>query len=186
MKQIYIVITQPHTSVAKLLQLFSHDEYNHSSILIDDENNMYSFGRKYKHFPLIGGFVRESPTHGFFEATSHRTKCKIYQIDVTEEQYEVARELINEFIRNKNQYRYNMMGLLAIFFKLRWKRNHHYTCSQFVGYILHNVNRDLIPTDYTIIKPIDFAEVRKSRLVYNGTMDNMGMVFRRRLMAAGE
>ncbi len=187
MKQIYVVITQPKSSVASFLQFFSHDEYNHSSILIDDENNMYSFGRKYQYFPFIGGFVKESPREGFFERTGAQTKCLIYQIDVTDEQYEQAKELIGEFIRNKEQYRYNLIGLVAIFFKLRWRRNHHFTCSQFVGYILHNVNRDLVPTDYTIIKPIDFTGVDRARLVYRGTVSDMGRIFRKQgLVAAAE
>lgn len=184
MKQIYIVITQPKSSVAAFLQFFSHDEYNHSSILLDNENNIYSFGRKYQYFPFIGGFVKESPKEGFFERTGARTKCLIYQIDVTDDQYEHAKELIGEFIRNKDQYRYNLIGLVPMFFKLRWKRDYHFTCSQFVGYILHNVNRDLIPVDYTIIRPIDFTEVRSAKLVYKGTFSEMGKVFLKKNLAA--
>ncbi len=184
MKQIYIVITQPKSSVAWFLQFFSHDEYNHSSILIDDENNMYSFGRKYQYFPFIGGFVKESPKEGFFERTSNQTKCLIYQIDVTDDEYGQAKQMIREFIRNKEQYRYNIMGLVAIYFKLRWKRNHHFTCSQFVGYILHNVSRELVPTDYSIIKPIDFAGVNRAKLVYRGMMSDMDQVFRKKSLAA--
>ncbi len=46
MKNIYIILTQSGTIVAKTLQLVTRDEFNHSSLCVDEDfSNFYSFGR---------------------------------------------------------------------------------------------------------------------------------------------
>ena len=46
-QKLYIVITQTGTWFSKVVQMFTKDPYNHSSLsLNEDLTDMYSFGRK--------------------------------------------------------------------------------------------------------------------------------------------
>ena len=123
MKKIYIVLTYTGTVLAKVVKLYTKKEYSHVSISLDKElNNMYSFGRLNPYNPFWGGFVQESPKYGTFKRFKN-TKSKIYSLDIDEEQYEVIKDLINKINTDKKNYKFNVMGLVAVMLNIHLKRD---------------------------------------------------------------
>ena len=58
-KKIYVVLTQTYSGLARTIKYFTKDTYSHASISFDKVcNEMYSFGRKFKYFPLYGIFFK--------------------------------------------------------------------------------------------------------------------------------
>ena len=60
-EKIYIVLTDTGTLLSKAIGLYTRKDLNHASIAFDEElKEMYSFGRKQRHNPFVGGFVKEN------------------------------------------------------------------------------------------------------------------------------
>lgn len=58
-KTIYIVLTDTGTLLSKAIGMYTRKDLNHASIAFDKElTEMYSFGRKQRHNPFVGGFVK--------------------------------------------------------------------------------------------------------------------------------
>ncbi|GJM76303.1 hypothetical protein HMSSN036_85190 [Paenibacillus macerans] len=65
--QIYILLSNPKTWVAKMIGLYTRAPFNHASIAFDPElREVYSFGRKHPLIPIYGGFVKEDIHGGVF------------------------------------------------------------------------------------------------------------------------
>lgn len=166
MKKIYIVLTYTGTVLAKVVKLYTKKEYSHVSISLDKElNNMYSFGRLNPYNPFWGGFVQESPKYGTFKRFKN-TKSKIYSLDIDEEQYEVIKDLINRINTDKKNYKFNVMGLVAVMLNIHLKRDKCFYCAEFVKYIFDNTNLNLDLPD--VIKPDDFQRISGVNLIYTG------------------
>ena len=83
-KKIYIVLTDTGTLLSKAIGLYTRKDLNHASIAFDEElNEMYSFGRKQRHNPFVGGFVKENAAEGIFQEAD----CIIFSCQVSDEQY---------------------------------------------------------------------------------------------------
>ena len=171
MKRIYIVLTQPHSVVAKALQLFSKKPYNHASIsFCDNLSEMYSFGRKFVHFPMIGGFVRESCDFGFFNRFYY-TECSVYAIDVTEKQYQCCLQSLETFKQNPGRYKYNHLGLLTIPLHIPYSMENHFVCSHFVAHLLGESNIVRFSKDVRLITPWDLANIQGAKGIYKGNLN---------------
>ncbi len=171
MKKIYLVLTRTGTRFSSMIQKATGYEYTHASIALDKElSQLYSFGRKSMILPFIAGFVREDVNGGVFKKYSG-TKCIIYELDVSDKIYNNIRSLINKFESNKDDYRYNFLGLPFIFFNIPYKRDKHFLCSQFVAYILQESGAVRLHKEFTIMKPKDLLNVPKSPPIYNGILN---------------
>ena len=110
-KKIYIVLTYTGTFLSKIIKIYTRAEYCHVSISLDKKlKRMYSFGRISPYNPFIGGFVHEAIDKGTFKRFK-KTKAEIYSIDVTSKQYNIIRNQINKMEKNKEEYKYNKLGL---------------------------------------------------------------------------
>ena len=98
MKKVYIILSQSGTFISKALKFFSHDEFNHSSICIDDSfERFYSFGRLKINNPLCGGFLIENAfTHVF--GKFKEIPCMILELAVTDEQFDIIEKTLDGFI----------------------------------------------------------------------------------------
>ncbi|MGE5613354.1 MAG: hypothetical protein ACM3XR_03020 [Bacillota bacterium] len=68
MKSVYLVMTATGTWVSKCIKIYTKSRYNHVSLCLDPGmNEFYSFGRKIRWFPLIGGFIIEHKRHRSFQ-----------------------------------------------------------------------------------------------------------------------
>jgi hypothetical protein len=99
MRHIYIVLTQTGTLFSRGIKFFTKEEFNHSSIALDENLNvLYSFGRKVVNNPLIGGFVTERIGQGVF-GKFPQTTCAVLKVPVRDAQYEAISKEIKRFVK---------------------------------------------------------------------------------------
>jgi len=167
-KSIYLVLSHSGTLTSKFLKIMTKNEYTHVSISLDkDLNHMYSFARIYEHFPLPGGFVKENAENN---PVSLKTNCSIYELKVDKLTYEKINSQINSFLKEKNIYTYNMIGLAGAYFGLPIERKTSFFCSQFIDKLLKDNGVNLTNKPSGLVKPQDFAKSKKLVKVYEGNI----------------
>lgn len=169
-KQIYIVLSQTPSIVARLIRLFTRKKYSHASLsLTEDLDWMYSFGRCHPYNPFWGGFVRESPNISTFKRFRN-SQIAVLAVEVTPEQLEGVRQAIENMLLEQKKYHYNYIGLFkAGINKAHDHGKYRYYCSEFVSKILieQNIaNRELFPE---IIHPMNFLDLPHD-VIYKGKL----------------
>lgn len=173
MRSIYLVMSQTGSILSKTIKRVTGDEYNHISISLDDKLNcMYSFGRKYPNIPFIGVFVVEDINRGTFEKFSE-TKCKVIEVQLTDEQYQLVRYNIGKMLIDQEKYKYNLLGLFMALFNIEIHPKTKFYCSEFVRYILEQSNVD-VSNISTIPHPIEFEKIGCGE-VYEGPMKSYSL-----------
>lgn len=171
-KDIYIVTSQTGTKFSRLLHMVNRAPYNHTSINLDGSMKvMYSFGRQCLWLPIASGFVREVPGRGIYRRYQD-TRCAVYRVTVTEEQYARLQETIQHFEEEEWTYRYNFVGLLTIMAGIPVPLRHHFVCSQFVAYVLKESGIWDLSKDVSLARPQDFASLPRAELVYQGRLND--------------
>ena len=173
MRKIYIVLTYTGTVLARLVKCYTKKEYSHVSIALDENlENMYSFGRLNPYNPFIGGFVQESPKYGTFKRFS-KTRTKIYSLEVEDYQFEEIQNIILFILKNKDQYKFNVIGLFAVALHRSVKRKNHFYCAEFVKYVFEKSQLEVDLPE--LIKPDDFNNIDGSQMIYSGVLQNYNM-----------
>ncbi|MDF2566832.1 MAG: hypothetical protein K0R90_288 [Oscillospiraceae bacterium] len=169
-KNVYILLTQTGTVVSKIIRKRTNFPYNHVSIALDNElHYLYSFGRKVPRFPLLAGFVREDVKNGFYSIFKD-TRCCVYKISVSEEEYSQLKYAVASFEQNCDRYKYNMIGLAGAWFNIPLGRKDHYFCTQFVANVLEVSGIFSFGKDPVMVRPEDFENVPNSEIVYKGLL----------------
>lgn len=167
---IYVVVTQTGTILSRILKIITRAEYNHVSVTYDASLDvMYSFGRKNPYNPFWGGFVRESPHFGTFKRFTQTEAVVLCLPADAEKRQEVARRL-EEMYRNRHDYGYNTLGLLLAAFRISYRRENRYYCSEFVKAFLEECQ--LISSDAVgrIPKPVEFLSLHDGKEIYRGKL----------------
>lgn len=170
MRSIYLVMSQTGTMLSRTIKFFTGKQYNHISISLDDNLTcMYSFGRKNPNNPFIGVLVEEGINKGTFKKF-YKTQCKVIEIELTDEQYESVYQNIKKMLKEKEKYKYNILGLVLALFNIERHHETKFYCSEFVRYILDNSQIDVskIPT---IPHPVDF-NILSNKNIYEGQLKN--------------
>ena len=129
MRKIYFVLTSTGTILSKIIRAYTKDEFTHVSISLDkDLQQMYSFGRLKPYNPFIGGFVHEYIDKGTFKRF-YNTKARVYELEIEDEQYEKLQQIILEFWNNKNSLKFNLLGLFAVGFNIKYTKENAYYCA---------------------------------------------------------
>ena len=166
MKRIYFVLTFTGTWLSRVVRFYTRKEYSHVSIALDkDLKYMYSFGRLNAYNPVVAGFVHECQHEGTFKRFKN-TNSLIYSIEVTDKQYKKIKENIKKFEDKKDEYGFNLLGLIGIIFGTRIQKTNKYYCAEFVKHILENSGVELELPD--IVKPEDFRNLEGSEFIYKG------------------
>lgn len=173
MKKIYIVLTYTGSVLSRIIRLYTGKEYSHVSISLDENlESMYSFGRINAYNPFFAGFVQESPKFGTFKRFN-KAITKIYSLEVSNKDYDIIKNIIDDFNSKKDVYRFNMLGLTAVMFNQRIKRKNHYYCAEFVKYVFDNTSLKIdIPE---IARPMDFDKIKGTEEVYKGYLSEYKM-----------
>ena len=168
MKEIYIVLTHTGTLLSKIIRQYTKDEFSHVSISLDkDLGKMYSFGRLNPKNPFIGGFVHEYINKGTFKRF-FKTKTKVYSLNITDEQYKIIENTINEINDTKEDYKFNVLGLFAAGFHKKIGKEHSFYCAEFVKYVLEK--SDIKTNLPEIVRPEDFKKLEGLELIYEGLL----------------
>lgn len=169
MSKIYIVLTHTGTILSNIIKKYTKDEYSHVSIALDEElEEIYSFGRIYPRIAFIGGLVKESLTSGTFKRFKN-TNTGVYELEVTNEQYEKIQETIKTMFEHKDEYKFNIKGLFFVAINKKIKRPKTFYCAEFVKYVLDKAEIDTkcLPE---IIKPESFKKLENMELIYKGKL----------------
>lgn len=173
MKSIYILLTRSKTSISRLIQMATTDDYTHVSIAFDDTlSQFYSFGRKQPHFPLPAGLIQESLTNCFFDYHKDMP-CALYELKVTKSVFAQALSEVQRMITKKQQYRYNIIGLVCCKFSIQYQRDKYYFCSQFVAEILEKSKAVVLPKPAELIRPIDYTNLEAGNCLFKGTVSEL-------------
>lgn len=172
MKKIYILLTKSNTVCSRIVYQFTKGKYTHASISLDPEfEGLYSFTRKYKYAMLPAGFMRESLYHGIM-GDSDDMACAVYEIEVTNISYLKLKKLIKNMEKDKERYRYNILGLFGCIFDKKIKRANHFYCSEFVYYALlkSGAVKEIGETKRTVVKPMDLCDLPETREIFSGNI----------------
>jgi len=170
MKKVFIVLTHTGTTLSKIIKNYTKDEFSHVSISLDSElKEMYSFGRLNAYNPFWGGFVHEGINFGTFKRFK-KTVCRIYALDVTEEQFNNVKGIIEYIKHSKQLHNFNVIGLFAVGFNMRISFENSFYCAEFVKYVLDKSDiKNNLPE---MIRPEDFKKLENSSIIYDGLLKN--------------
>ena len=168
MKKIYIVLSYTGTILAKAIKIYTRKEYSHVSISLDEKmNNMYSFGRLNPYIPFWGGFVQESPHFGTFKRFN-KSKIIVYSMEVSDDDYQNIKKTIESVRDHRQDYHFNVMGLVTAIGHYPLKRDKCFYCAEFVKYVLENSNLELDLPEF--IRPDDFRRMQGLDVVLVGML----------------
>ena len=168
MKKIYILLMHTYTIPSRLVRVFTNYEYSHVGISVNREcNEIYSFGRKKLNSILNGGFVINKKDGAFFKKFD-KTKCKIYELTVSEEQFFNLEKILNDMEENSEKYKYDFLGIVPRFFRIPITLKNRYVCSYFVAYVLEKSGIYNFTKNVCLINPRDFEKLEGTKEVYQG------------------
>lgn len=170
LKTIYILLTYSGTVLSRVINVYTREPYSHVSVSLDRNlNELYSFGRLNPKNPLFAGFVREDIENGTY-ARFPNTKCALYALEITDDQFYDLLIQIENFKMNSKKYRYNFLGLIGAMFNFPIEREKSYFCSQFVSSVLNNSGVRLIDKPNGLTEPKDFRVCEDLNLIYEGNL----------------
>lgn len=168
-KQIYVLLSNPNTVVAKMIGFYTRAPYNHASIAFDSElREMYSFGRKHPMLPILGGFVKENIHSRVFDKAS----CAIYSCTVSESVYHQMRDYVRQFEENKDLYSYNFLGILGVVLNMELGGKNSFFCSQFVSSVFLNSGMQLLDKSACLTTPDDLSTCSCLKLHFRGSLNH--------------
>ena len=170
-KYIYVMVCDTHSMITQGIHLFvKNDTYFHSSISLDiGLKQMYSYGRKIPLFPIPGGFVHEAVNAGTFKHFRN-TRALIMQVEVSQEGYQRAVDLIRRMEENREDYGYNYAGLLLASMGMVVSKKNRFYCSEFVREVLTVAGVLQEGEMDGIVRPMQFYERFCDNTVYDGLL----------------
>ena len=169
MNKIYILLMHTNTIPSKLVKFFTRYEYSHVAISLDKEcYTTYSFGRRSLHNILNGGFSIHKKDGKFFNKFN-KTVCKIYELEVTNKQYDEVKKILMDMELNIQKYKYDFLGIVPRFFKIPMTFKNRFVCSYFVAYVLEKSNICTFEKKVCLTVPKNFEKLKGSKEIYNGS-----------------
>lgn len=170
MRKVYILLTDTGSLFTRLIKRFTKSPYNHVSIAFDESlDTLYSFGRKHPYNPFWGGFVKESINGGTFKRFKNTT-CMVLQFEVGEKEYAQLEKNIGFFIEHKEDFTYNLTGMVGAYFNVKVNRKNAYFCSEFVADVLYASNLRFWEVPPHKVRPYDFGEDDRFVCLYEGPL----------------
>lgn len=172
MKEIYIMLSQLGTMVSKSIKLYTKAKYNHASLGIDPEmQKFYSFARRVRYFPIIAGFISEKLNEGMFGYYPN-TECVIYALSVEDDQYNRVKGILDGYLKDREQYKYNFLALIGIAINKPFVCEKRHTCAEFVAKVLSEAGIYDFPKPFSLVRPDEIPSIPGLRLVYEGRMNS--------------
>ncbi len=172
MKKAYLFISGTKTGVSKCVSFFTHSKETHSTLSFNGKFDcMYTFGR-FGMKPLPSGFVKENIRTNTLKKYDY-CPCKIFTIDLTDEQFENIQKEIKKYEDEKQKYKYAILGAFLCAFRIKKTFKYKRFCSQFVANLLHDGGGIELPYDTSLMRPKDFLKLDCITLIYEGTINSL-------------
>jgi hypothetical protein len=172
MKKIYLFISGTKTGVSKCVSFFTRSKNTHSTLSLNGKFDcMYTFGR-FTLKPLPSGFVKENIRTNVLKKYDY-CPCKIFEIDLTDEQYTALLAEIKRYEGEKQKYKYAILGAFLCAFRIKKTFKYKRFCSQFVANLLHDGAGLPLPYDTSLMRPKDFLTLDYIKPVYEGSIRSL-------------
>lgn len=159
-RRIYILLTGFRDTGSKLLRAFTGCRYTHASIgLEEDMNTFYSFVYK--------GFIVEKAVR-YLKPDTKPYRCSLYELKVTEKVYNAVKKVIAGFMSIKGRLSYSRLGVAMCLFRIPYKKNFSYFCSQFVAETLRLAKAAKLCRDSSLYFPEDLPDISGLKLLFSG------------------
>ena len=170
MKKIYIITTFTGTFLSSLIKNIIKTPYAHVSLALNEDlKPMYAFGRLNPKTPIFAGFVEENVNQGLYEIRSN-TMCRVYSLEITQNQYDKLIENIKVVSDNRKSYDYDVKALMYLSINRPRKRENKYVCSNFVADMLEKSDIDLFTEPAYKVRPNDYYDKPQLELIYEGLL----------------
>ena len=168
-EKIYLLLMHTNTIPSRFVKLFTRYEYSHVGISLDSKCDViYSFGRRYVNTILNGGLSIEHKNGEFF-CKFNKTKCCIFETEISEESYEYIKRTLKEMEQNIDDYKYDFIGIIPRFFNIPFTIKNRYVCSYFIAELLDKANVYHFDKPNCLTKPKDFENLKGFYEIYKGS-----------------
>ncbi len=103
-------------------------------------------------------------------AIRKNTRCRVYSLIVTKDQYELLINNIDKVSKDRKKYDYDIKALFYRSLDKLEKREYKYVCSNFVGDMLYKSNINIINKPPHHVMPNDFYDKEELTLEYEGLL----------------
>lgn len=132
---VYVVFSATPYKMGRFIRRFTGGKYNHVSVSSNEElTELYSFARRYRRAPFIGGFVKENS--GRFSADGERSDIMVCAVPVSKAHKEALMRRLAEMKRERERYIYNFFSAAAVPFHRKIRVKDAYTCVEFTVQML--------------------------------------------------
>lgn len=163
---IYIILMHSGTPLANAIKKVTGDEFSHACISFNSGlSPLYSFGGKTKAGEKGFGFVVQSSRDSFYK--TRKAKYAVYVMFVSKEGRDAMKERLKYFQKNKEKMKYDIVGLIQIFFgqSTEYKMDKFF-CSRFVMDLVSKGSKiDKVPS---LWKPEDIKQLKSISLIQSG------------------
>lgn len=168
-RQLFILVSQTQTGIARLIRGVCKYPYNHVSVTLDPSlNKWYSFARYVQDAPLHGGLVSETPER--LCAPAEDILIRVYRVEIPEKKAEDLEKLLRQADNPDSGLIYNHYDAVASACGIRLALPGCHTCLSFACEILGQ--------QHLTIK--ELCDALEPNLFYQGPMTRLIKVPRER------
>ena len=168
MKRVYFLLSRTDTFTSKLVYFFTHGTYTHTSLALTPRTDeFYSYARRRLYNFLIGGVIKED-LNTFVFARFPESSCALFEIEVSDEDYERIKAQVNFCLDNYDRATYSFAGAALTRLGIIWRRKYKFTCSQFVAVCLDKAEGITLPRDPYLMRPHDFLKLEGAKVIFKG------------------
>ena len=170
-KPIFIVTSFTNTAFGRVITTYTHSTYSHAAMAFDTGlDHMYSFNADNKTNKL-GGISIESIQE--YRKKYEDSIIKVNCIFVKEKDFDIIKNAVDNMLKNQKKTRYGYNNLFNIVLAKTKKMSNDamsMVCSQFVSYIIHKADIDLIDKSDNLTTPQDLADIINPKVytIYEG------------------
>ena len=168
-RPVFIILTYGGALINKITRFGTKQQWTHASIALDTElHNNITFGDKRKGEGKMLGFKDNEDTREQYKRPV--SKYAVYLYMATQQEYDIICDVVDEFKRNEDSYRFDSFMLLKVWRQKGSDCIDNFVCSTFVAYVLGEANPRLLDKHFSLYSPGDLAENRNFTLISQGSV----------------
>ena len=157
-----------NTIPSKVIKKVTRYKYSHVALSLEEDCfYTFSFGRRKVNSILHSGFVKEKQDGDFFKKFNN-TICKIYEVRVSDFQYNQIKGKLYKMHNHMYKYNYDYYCIIPRFLGFPIRLKNKYVCSYFVASILDEFNVCKFNKNVCLVKPQDFENIDNFKEIYSG------------------